>query len=100
MSNQPQNQITSSVLDKLGMALGCVTGFILTMPLYDVSYHYFYQFALRYSHYQYTFFWSALWVCCLFFFILTLVWFVLNTMVNVMKGFFFIIAVIFSKVGR
>lgn len=93
-------QPTVSVLDKFGMMLGVITGFLGTMPLYLYSYPYFYKLLLQYADYGTYEFWIIAWKIGLFFFILTATWFALILTMNVTRGILLSLFLLLKKIGR
>lgn len=95
--NAPNPQMQQSVLDKFGITLGMVLGFLGTMPLYHQTYYLFHRLVLRYAHYSDYWAWDIAWKVCLFFFILTATWFALVMCINVIKGLIITFIVLFRK---
>lgn len=81
--NPPVPQAPSGALDKLGQALGVALGFIGTAPLGEMTYPYFFEYAIKYTDRQYWNWMEIGWHVCLFFLIFAFVWATLVGIVTV-----------------
>jgi len=72
--------------EAFGKGVGFVVAIFTTMPLYHISYDWFYRYALTYSHFDYYWFWELVYIASLFFAIVVSCWFALNMALSLLKS--------------